>query len=159
LVQEEIHDISEFRCREEIGQPSDSIPLQAAQHVLEVGLPTCCQGGMPGSHTCRQDTRDASPDGRVGNAALDKVGRGMTRNKTSTGSQLRIGYHCHTKKWLTDWCGQPVDRRPQLDWAGLIDGGRFGRFRFKAMLGACGGDGSHGRIAQSAFIRMLRLPQ
>jgi hypothetical protein len=62
----------------------------------------------------------------MSNAALDKVGRSMTRNKTATEPQLRIGDHCHTKKQITDWCGQPDDRRRQLDWAVLIDSGPFG---------------------------------
>jgi hypothetical protein len=65
---------------------------------LQVGLPTCCQGGMPGAYTSSQDASDAPPDGGMGNAALGIVGGGMTRNETSTGPQSCIRYHCHTKK-------------------------------------------------------------
>jgi len=83
----------------------------------------------------------------------------MTRNKTSTEPQLRIGDHCHTKKWITDWCGQPNDRRTQLDWAVLIEIERFGWPPFKALLGACGADGSHCHVSQGSLFRMLRLSQ
>jgi hypothetical protein len=98
LAQEESHYVGQLGCREKIGQHGYPVPLQGPQGVSQVGVPTRCQGGMPGSDTCRQDTGDAPSDGGVGNAALGIVGRSVTRNKTTTGSQSRIGYHYHTTK-------------------------------------------------------------